>query len=319
MLNLKNISFSYSKESFIEDLNLQIEKGSHISLIGSSGCGKSTLLQLIYGLHHVEGTIFWGNKQLLGPNFNLVPGEDFIKYLRQNFDLMPPLTAAENIGKHLSNAYPRKKKRRITELMELVEIQELANVKARNFSGGQQQRVALARVLAKEPELLLLDEPFSHIDHFRKNKLRRNLFSHLKEKGITCIIATHDSTDALSFADETLVMDNGKIIVRGTPEELYKEPRNVYVASLFDEVNQLPLKLFLPNSQSRKKVILYPHEIQLTEKAGLKATVKTSYFKGSNYLVESIIEKNDIFFENPQAIAPGKEIFLKIKDKSRLI
>ena len=160
----------------LKGINLKVENGELVSLMGPSGCGKSTLLQIIYGLLHTEGKVFWGEQELLGPNFNLVPGEDFIKYLAQDFDLMLPLSVADNVGKYLSNMYPVKKKKRIQELLEVVEMEDMANKKTKLLSGGQQQRVALARALAKEPEMVLLDEPFSHIDHFRKNNLRRKVF-----------------------------------------------------------------------------------------------------------------------------------------------
>lgn len=315
MLKIKNISFGYSEKPFIKNLRFNIEKGENVSVIGASGCGKSTLLQIIYGLHHVEGQIFWNEKQLLGPNFNIVPGEEFIKYLTQDFDLMPSLTVAENVGKYLSNMYPRKKKQRVRELLELVEMSELGEVKAKFLSGGQQQRVALARVLAKPPEILLLDEPFSHIDHFRKNDLRRNLFSYLKENNITCLVATHDSTDALSFADKTLVMRAGKIIAEGTPEELYRNPKNVYVASLFGEVNELPARLFPSIDNSRKKVILYPHEIEVDNSPGIEGIVKKSYFKGLHYLIEAGIDGKTIFFEHPQRLRNGTTVKLSVPEE----
>ncbi len=133
------------------------------------------------------------------------------------------------------------KKLRVEQLLEMVEMTEFANVQAKYLSGGQQQRVALARVLANEPEILLLDEPFSHIDNFRKNALRRNLFAYLKTKGITCIVATHDSTDALSYADETIVLQQGMMVDKSTSFDLYTNPINKYVASLFGEVNELKL------------------------------------------------------------------------------
>ena len=308
MLKVKKISFGYSEKPFIKNLSFNVQKGDNVSIIGASGCGKSTLLQIIYGLHHVKGQIFWNEKELLGPNFNIVPGEEFIKYLTQDFDLMPPLTVAENVGKHLSNMYPRKKKQRVKELLELVEMADMAKVKAKFLSGGQQQRVALARVLAKPPEILLLDEPFSHIDHFRKNNLRRNLFSYLKEQNITCLVATHDSTDALSFADKTLAMRAGKIIAEGAPEELYRNPKNVYVASLFGEVNELPTELFLPHDQAGKKVILYPHEIKMSDASGIEVRVRNSYFKGQHFLIEAEVEGTKIFFEAPEELQSGRKI-----------
>ena len=315
MLKLQKVTFAYDKEPVLKDISFRIEKGQNVSVIGESGCGKSTLLKLIYGLLHTDGKIFWEEKELLGPNFNLVPGEPFIKYLAQDFDLMLPLTAAENVGKHLSNFYPIKKKRRIKELLEVVEMEDLADKKAKLLSGGQQQRIALARALAKEPELILLDEPFSHIDHFRKNNLRRRLFSYLKEKNITCIVATHDSTDALSFADRTFVLKNGHIYADGTPEELYQSPPNKYVASLFGDVNHIMLKNLRENETSRKKVVLYPHDIRVQNNSGIKAEVKNSYFKGETFLIEAKLNGENILLEHQKELEPGKEIGLKISEK----
>ena len=312
MLKLKNVSFGYTEKPVLKKITLQIAEGDHVSLIGESGCGKSTLLQLIYGLHHTDGLVTWNEKEIKGPNHNLVPGEDFIKYLAQDFDLMPPLTVAENVGKHLSNTFPRKKKKRIMELLEVVEMTELANTKAGDLSGGQQQRVALARALANTPELLLLDEPFSHIDHFRKNNLRRKLFAYLKENKITCIIATHDSTDALSFADTTFVLKNGKVYAKDTPQNLYDNPPNKYVASLFGDVNELMLKTLLANEDSRKKILLYPHEINQDNKADLKVEVVASYFKGNNFLIKASLNNQSIFFENEEELPEGKTVNIAI-------
>jgi iron(III) transport system ATP-binding protein len=313
MLKVKNLSFAYGEKRVLKNLSFSIAKGENISIIGASGCGKSTLLQSIYGLHHVDGKIFWKDRQLLGPNFNIVPGEDFMKYLTQDFDLMPPLSVAENVGKYLSNAFPRKKQQRVNELLDLVEMKELSKVKAKLLSGGQQQRVALARVLAKPPEVLLLDEPFSHIDHFRKNKLRRNLFSHLKKAGITVLVATHDSTDALAFADQTIAMKDGRLIQMGKPGDLYMHPKNAYIASLFGEVNDLPASLFFKKQPARKKVILYPHEIHLADGGNFKARVKRNFFKGSHYLMEVEMQGQDILLESPKAVAPNKTIYLSFK------
>jgi ABC-type sulfate/molybdate transport systems ATPase subunit len=312
MLKLKNVSFGYNEKLVLQKISLTIPQGEHVSLLGESGCGKSTLLQLIYGLHHTNGTLTWKSNTLKGPNHNLVPGEPFIKYLAQDFDLMPPLTVAENIGKHLSNAYPIKKKRRVNELLEVVEMQELANQKAGNLSGGQQQRVALARALAKAPELLLLDEPFSHIDHFRKNNLRRKLFAYLKEKKITCIIATHDSTDALSFADETIVLKNGKIYAKDSPENLYNNPPNKYVASLFGDVNELMISSIIPGEISRKKILLYPHEIKLEDFSTTKVKVVSSYFKGNNFLIKAMLKNQTIYFENASELSKGEIVGIAI-------
>jgi len=315
MLSLQNLSFSYDNIQVLKNINFDIPKGQNVAIIGESGCGKSTLLKLIYGQYDLnEGTISYGNQPILGPKFNLIPGEDYIKYLAQDFDLMPFITVAENIGKFLSNIYKDKKAARVNELLDMVEMSEFANVKAKFLSGGQQQRVALARVLALEPEILLLDEPFSQIDTFRKNKLRRNLFRYLKTKQITCIMATHDSTDILSFADEAIVMRNGEILQKAAPKTIYEHPDNFYIASLFDEVNEIPEYLLDNTSKSNKKLLLYPSQLQLSAKTQLKLTVADSFFRGENWLIEGISDEGiTVFFENPKTLLVHSTIFVEKK------
>ncbi|MDO9274785.1 MAG: ABC transporter ATP-binding protein, partial [Lutibacter sp.] len=247
----------------------------------------------------------------LGPNFRLIPGEDFMKYLPQDFDLMPYTTVEENIGKYISSQ-DKNKNKRIKELLKVVDMTEFSQTKVKNLSGGQKQRVAIAKVMAKEPEVLLLDEPFSHIDNFRKNKLRRDLFKYLKSKNILCIVATHDTTDALSFADKILVIKNGKLIANNTPEKLYTNPKSAYIASFFDEINKIPVSEIDSNDTSKKSVLLYPNQIKLTEEEGIKAMVVASYFKGNHYLIEAILNKTTLFFEHHSALQINQQIFLKL-------
>jgi ABC-type Fe3+/spermidine/putrescine transport system ATPase subunit len=313
MIEIKNISFTYIDNAVIENVSFEIAKGQNIAVIGESGCGKSTLLKLIYGLYDLDaGTIAYRNKPILGPKFNLIPGEDYIKYLAQDFDLMPYISVEENVGKFLSNIYKDKKKARVQELLEMVEMTEFAKVKAKYLSGGQQQRVALARVLALEPEIILLDEPFSQIDSFRKNALRRNLFSYLKQKGITCIIATHDSTDALSFSDETIVVENGKVVAKGNSKFLYENPTNKYVASLFGEVNELKLSQLIELDGEDEALLLYPHQLKVVDSGMMQVVVKKCYFKGSHYLIKAAFEKRAIFFEHDSELELNQEVTLMI-------
>lgn len=300
MLSVQNITFSYDEIPNLHAISLQLSKGKNLALIGESGCGKSTLLKLIYGLYDLdEGQIFWNDIEVLGPKYHLIPGMPFMKYLAQDFDLMPYITVAENVGKYLSNFYPEKKKARIAELLEIVEMTEYANVKAKFLSGGQMQRVALARVLALEPEILLLDEPFSHIDNFRKNSLRRKLFGYLKEKEITCIVATHDSTDVLAFADEVAIIKDGEIIESGIPKFIYDNPRDKYVASLFGDVNEIEI-----NGELR---FVYPHKLKVVMNSDLKVEIVNSYFRGSHYLIEAKYGNRILFFEN-DAILENEEV-----------
>lgn len=303
MLQVNQLSFSYQSELTLHSIQFKLKKGSHLAIIGESGCGKSTLLKLIYGLYDLdEGEIFWQETEILGPKYNLIPGMDFMKYLAQDFDLMPFITVGENVGKFLSNMHPEKKEFRISELLEVVEMNEFANTKAKYLSGGQMQRVALARVLAFEPEVLLLDEPFSHIDNFRKNSLRRKIFSYLKENNITTIIATHDSTDVLSFADEVLVMQAGTIIGHERPKDLFENPQNKYVASLFDDVNEIET----PNGVE----LVYPHQLKVVSHSDLRVRVEKSYYRGNYFLIESYLDGKPIFFINPTEIKLNEFVFL---------
>ena len=315
MLQVENITFSYDKNKVIKNINFSVSKGQNIAIIGESGCGKSTLLKLIYGLYDLdEGQIFWNENEVLGPKFHLVPGMPFMKYLAQDFDLMPFITVAENVGKYLSNIYPEKKQSRINELLEIVEMTEYSNVKAKFLSGGQQQRVALAKVLALEPEILLLDEPFSQIDNYRKNSLRRKLFSYLKSKDITCLVATHDSSDSLSFADETIVLNAGEIVIKEKSDHLYKHPTNKYVAALFGDVNELKLSELVEIGDADETLLLFPHQLKIVESGNLKVRIKHSYFKGSYFLIEAEANGNSIFFEHDSKLKINSEVFLtKIK------
>ncbi|WP_420320815.1 ABC transporter ATP-binding protein [Flagellimonas sp.] len=314
MLKIQIDSFSYDSQTVLESISFKVDRGEHIALMGESGSGKSTLLKIIYGLLHTEGgSIFWGEKQILGPNFNLIPGESYMKYLSQDFDLMPFTTVEENIGQHLSVFELENHQQRIQELLKLIELQDYTKAKVKNLSGGQQQRVALARVLAQEPELLLLDEPFGHIDNFKRTSLRRNLFQYLKEKGITVLTASHDPNDVLPYADRTLILENGRVVANEKTKKLYKNPPNYYTASLFGEVNELPIKLLKSYAAINRSILVYPHEFQLSDSSGLEVEVKTSFFKGSHYLNEAIAEEETVlYFITSKKLKQGDTVFLNV-------
>jgi ABC-type Fe3+/spermidine/putrescine transport system ATPase subunit len=292
MLQVKNISFKYHEDKpVLENISFSVAPGKHTSIMGESGCGKSTLLKLIYGLLDADqGTLFWNETPILGPKYNLVPGFESFKYLAQDFDLMPFTSVAENIAKFLSRFHPKDSKKRTEELLKVIEMEAFANTKVRYLSGGQQQRVAIARALAKEPALLLLDEPFSQVDNFRKNALRRSLFTYLKEQNIACIVATHDKNDALSFADQLIVLRDKKILVNSSPLETYKNPKENYIASLFDDVNELQI--------NDTAVLLYPHQIKIVKESGVEATVIKAYFKGSYWLIEAEFKHQRVLFNH---------------------
>ncbi|AUC83036.1 ABC transporter ATP-binding protein [Lacinutrix sp. Bg11-31] len=301
MLNVKNLSFSYKKIPVLKDLSFNVKPGEYLAIIGESGCGKSTLLKVLRGEYDLNnGTVFWKKEQILGPKYNLVIGYGFMKYVAQEFELEPFISVSENIGQHLSNFFKEEKKERIAELLEVVELTDLATTKVKLLSGGQKQRVALARALANAPEILLLDEPFSHIDNFKKQSLRRNIFSYLKDKNITCIVASHDKEDVLGFADQMIVLNDNKIEAYNTPEQLYSKPETPLIASFFGEFNVI------------NNVIVYAHQLKIVKQSHLKATVKNAYFKGNHYLIEANLDGNKVFFENKIGLKINSNHYLEI-------
>lgn len=301
MLQVNNVSFGYKTTNVLEEISFHLKPGENLAVIGESGCGKSTLLKLIYGEYDLpKGEIFWKDTQILGPKHNLVIGYDFMKYVAQEFDLMPYITVKENIGKHLSRFYPEEKQKRTDELIKVVELEAFAKTKVKNLSGGQKQRVALARALAKQPEILLLDEPFSHIDNFKKQSLRRSIFSYLKENNIACIVATHDKNDVLGFADEMLVLHEKKIIAKDTPQELYTNPKLPLIASFFGEFNLIDGEIY------------YAQELRIVTQSDLSGIVNGSYFNGGNWLVEVEYNSEVIFINHSSEIKVETTVFFSL-------
>lgn len=301
MLQVKNISFRYKKTDILKDISFEVGIGEHFSIIGESGSGKSTLLNLLYGTYDLnKGYLFWNGKAILGPKHNLITGPEYMKYVAQEFDLMPFTTVGENIGTFLSNFYPEEKQNRINELLKVVELTTYKNILIKELSGGQKQRVALARAIAKQPEILLLDEPFSHIDNFKKQSLRRSLFKYLKEKNITCIVATHDKDDVLSFSDNMMVLNDTEILASGNPNDLYTNPKDKLIASFFGEFNEI-------NDE-----IVYANQLIVVDKSNLMATIKQSYYKGHCYLIEANLKGEIMFFEHHSALKTGLEVFISI-------
>lgn len=310
MLRLETITFAYNNgTTVLKNINLAIPKGSHVALVGESGCGKSTLLKIIYGLMDLEqGNVFWDDEPVLGPAYHLIPGAPFMKYLAQDYDLMPFITVAENIAQYLSVFYPEELQARTQYLLEATQLTPFANKKVKTLSGGQQQRVALARVLAQKPEVLLLDEPFGHIDNFLKNQLRRTIFEYTKRNNITCITATHDHNDVLPFMDRMIVLKDSEVIADASPMALYNTPKTLYLASLFGEANRVALTDLDLSTNSSKSIIIYAHELSVSPQ-GIPLRVLATYPMGDYYLFKGVSNKNKIlFFIHKTELLVGAEI-----------
>ncbi|MGK0385464.1 MAG: iron(III) transport system ATP-binding protein [Patiriisocius sp.] len=316
MLNVDIQQFSYPNASetlVLENIAFSLQAGEHLAVLGESGCGKTSLLHLIYGLLHLEhGTLFWEKKQLLGPQHNLVPGEPFMKLVAQEFNVMPYISVAENIATHLSRNNRSEDASRVEELLAVVALEPYRDTKVKNLSGGQKQRVALAKALANTPEVILLDEPFSNIDTFRKNKLRRNLYGYLKTNNIACITSTHDSNEALSFADTILILRKGRKEKMGTPQEIISNITTPYQAGFFGSVSQVDESL-LGNLSKEGMRTLLPHQLKISEThTSLSGIVSNSYFKGHFYELEITSASGTLFINNPTAIVINTKVFVAL-------
>ncbi|MFV0289167.1 MAG: ABC transporter ATP-binding protein [Mycoplasmatales bacterium] len=228
-LKLKDLSKNYQDLEVIKKVNLEIKTGELVSLLGPSGCGKSTILFMISGLETVtKGQILFDEKDVT----NLSPDRRNIGLVFQNYALYPHLSVLKNVMYPLLNKKISKEnaKKEALKVIKAVNLEKQINKKPAQLSGGQQQRVAIARAIAKKPEILLLDEPISNLDAKLKEKTIKEIRTIQKTYNITTIFVTHDQQEALAVSDKIVILDQGIIQQIGTPDELYKNPVNLYVA-----------------------------------------------------------------------------------------
>jgi iron(III) transport system ATP-binding protein len=230
VLELDGIRKSYGETQVIHDLSITVREGELLTLLGPSGCGKTTTLRLIAGLERPDaGVVRLNDEAVSGIDF-LAPEERDVGVVFQEFALFPHLNARENIAFGLQDRSEDERERRVDDLLELVGLTEHGEKIPEELSGGQQQRVALARSLAPEPSILLLDEPFSNLDVDLRVEMREEVRDILKEAGVTAISVTHDQEEAMSISDRVAVMSEGGLEQVGTPEEVFQQSRSRFVA-----------------------------------------------------------------------------------------
>lgn len=289
ILDIKDLQKSYTKGSVVLNIDqLSIEKGKTTAVVGESGSGKTTLMRLIAGLDSPDkGSIISQEMIFTNEKFFMSPNKRHIGMVFQDHALFPHLTIFKNLAYGLSGQ--DNSKERIKELLNLVALDGLENRYPHELSGGQQQRVALARALAQKPKILILDEPFSNLDTSLKLQLRDEIFTILKKTNITTLFITHDMNDAIYLADEIVVLKEGEIIQKGEIEVLYKKPNNLYIASLFSEVNVLKsnhLELFDFTPKKQKIYAIRHQDFMINEKAEYltNGIVLKSNYQGTHYL-----------------------------------
>jgi iron(III) transport system ATP-binding protein len=249
ILSLDSVSkqFSNNNNFAVENVSLKLEKGEVLGLLGPSGCGKTTLLRIIAGFEHPSvGTVNLGGKIVNSVDSWQPPEARNTGMVFQDYALFPHLTITENIAFGLKikgkNYASKAIKERVAQVLMLVGLTGLEKRYPHELSGGQQQRIALARALAPQPELILLDEPLSNLDVQVRERLRYEIRSILKASGISAIFVTHDQEEAMAICDKIAVMQNGKLEQLGTPEEIYTQPNSRFVAEFVTNANFLPAR-----------------------------------------------------------------------------
>ena len=243
-VRLEHVWKLYGRTEAVRDLSLEIRDGELMVLLGPSGCGKTSTLRMIAGLEEVSaGEIFFDDRQVT----RLRPAERNVAMAFENYALYPPLTVWENIAFPLVARRCNRSEiqKRVQKLLEVLEIENLANMKPHQLSDGQKQRVSLARALVREPAVFLLDEPLSHLDARQRAKMRTFLKRFHQEIGITMVMVTHDQMEALAVADRIAIMNEGQLEQVGTPVEVYERPRTQFVAGFIGEppMNLLPCQI----------------------------------------------------------------------------
>ena len=242
-IEFRNVTKVYDKKNkVIENLNLRVENGSFTVMVGPSGCGKTTALRMIAGLENVtEGRIFIGGDDVTERE----PGKRDIAFVFQNYAIYPHMTVRKNVEFGLENARVPKKEREgiVEDVLNMVGLTDYMDVSPSKLSGGQRQRVALARAVSKKPRVFLMDEPLSNLDAKLRNQMRTELIELHQKLGSTFVFVTHDQIEAMTMGEQLVIMDDGKILQKGSPREVYKNPDCVFVAQFIGDpgMNVFPL------------------------------------------------------------------------------
>ena len=331
IIELKNIKKVFDDTVVVEDFNLTVKKGEFVTFLGPSGCGKTTTLRMIAGFDlPTEGQILLNGEDIS----QLPPNKRPINTVFQRYALFPHLNVYDNIAfglnlKHLPEHEIREKVRNVLEVVDLEGFEER---RISTLSGGQQQRIAIARAIVNEPDILLLDEPLGALDLKMRKEMQLELKAMHDQLGITFIYVTHDQEEALTMSDKVVVMSDGMIQQTGTPEEIYNEPKNAFVADFIGESNifegwmaaSMTVKFLgfpfpcvdnVPRD-TRVDVVVRPEDVLITtpEKGQITGVVDSSVFKGMYYEITALLEgDNEVVIQSTRSARVGDRIGMCIE------
>jgi iron(III) transport system ATP-binding protein len=335
---IKNLTKTFADVVAVDNLHLTIEQGQFVALLGPSGCGKTTTLRMLAGFETPDdGYIEIGGAPVTGPNLFVAPEKRRIGMVFQSYALFPHLTVAQNIAYGLSKKEVQAG--RAQEALEMVRLPQMEERMPHELSGGQQQRVALARALAPNPDLILLDEPFSNLDAALRATVRAEVRDILRQAQATALFVTHDQAEALSLADTVAVMINGRLVQIAPPERLYQQPATTEVATFLGEANFLPGTVSdgVPNpmvdcelgriptygsaigSVVEVNVMIRPEEIQLDLNDNGRATILRREYFGHDQLLTCRLDSGAIIYSRfvgmNNGFVPGKRVDFKLPEQ----
>jgi ABC-type sulfate/molybdate transport systems ATPase subunit len=315
LLRVSSVSKKVSEVFGLSEISFSQNKGQKIGVAGATGSGKSTLLKIIAGLEDADsGEILFESNKVKGPAYRLIPGEPGIAYLSQHYELRNHyrmeelLSYANNIGAEQAQ-----------RLFDLCRISHLLQRKTDQLSGGEKQRIALARLLLSAPRLLILDEPFSNLDLIHTTILK-NVITDISESiGLTCIMASHDPADLLPWADELIIVKDGKIIQQDTPQKVYLKPKEEYAGALLGKYNlldeQLSAAFSVPAVARGKQIFLRPEHFQLSRAItfGVKSKIDSIIFHGNFFEVSVYVaDKKILIYTVDGSFTKGETVYISI-------
>lgn len=295
-ISVKDFSIAFGNTQILEDVSLDVKQGEIVTILGPSGCGKSTILRAIASLQEdYSGEVFI-NEHCLLKNGKKQCHKD-IGYIFQDYALFPHLNVKENIEFALYKLNKQQKQRKVDELLKQFDLVDHRHKQIHELSGGQQQRVSIARVLAYEPKVLLLDEPFANLDTILRNKTKVWLKKIIKDMGLSAILVTHDQKEALSMSDRIAIINNKKIEQFGTPKELFEKPKSLYIANFLNRINVLPRKLLEDLGakiiSEDNVAVVSIDKIKLSDNSKIKASIIDVSFCGDYYELNVTLDDYD--------------------------
>ena len=330
IIELRNVSKTYGDNTVLNNLSLNIKKNEFLTLLGPSGCGKTTTLKIIAGFEHADsGKLMFKNEDISA----LPPYKRQVNTVFQKYALFPHMNIFDNIafGLKLKKLPKDQIESEVKKMLHLVALDGFEKRKVDSLSGGQQQRVAIARALVNKPEILLLDEPLGALDLKLRKEMQIELKKIQQEVGITFVFVTHDQEEALTMSDTIIVMNKGVIQQMGTPQDIYNEPANAFVADFIGESNIIDgimLKDFEVEFCNRKfecvdkgfednepvDIVIRPEDIKIVnaENGMLKGNVTSIVFKGVHYEITVKHDDFEFILHNTKSADVGSTIGLDI-------